>query len=125
MSFGTELHTLLSSDASLNSYCDDGIYYELYPTNIGTKKTGMVYTFNKTGAVTCMSGGLGATNYSITITIKTPNALLLETINDYLVKLLHGYTSKGIQLIEFQNDDHFMSLEEETFSNVLNFNAIY
>lgn len=125
MSFGTDLQALLVADASLVSWCDDGIYYELYPVNIGVLKTGMVYTFNKTSVITCMNGGLGATNYNITITIKSPNALTLETINDYLVQKLHGIKSGGIQSIVFNNDDHFISFEEETYSNVLNFEAIF
>ena len=125
MSFSTDLQYLMNNDASLNSYIDGGIHCENLPENFELVKNWIVYSFNKTGQQTCMSGGTAIMQYRLTVKIVATDTLELETMSDLLVQYLNGMTYGNIADILFVGDNHTLDLDKRIYMNTLDFDCLY
>jgi len=125
MSFATDILHLMTNDTSLNTYCDGGIKYEYLPENFDLDLDWIVYSFNKTSAISCMDGDIAFTNYAFSVKIISTSTEDLETISDRLVDYLHGNEYGGIIDIIFSGDSHTLDLEKRIYMNTLNFDCIY
>lgn len=125
MSFSTDLYYLMSTDTSLNSYCENGIHYKNLPENFELTKNWVVYSFNKISQLSCLESVILAINYNIFVDIISNSTEDLETISDYLVNYLNGKTYNKISYIIFIEDNHSLDLEKQLYKNSLIFEAIY
>jgi hypothetical protein len=125
MSFATTLNTIMTSDTSLNAYCDGGIRYENLPTNFEIVKNWIVYSFNKDKAdIGCLSGSLYS-KYLLAVKIVATDTLVLETIGDRLTEYLEGTASTDAIDFSFVSDNHTLDLDKKIYMNTLQFDVLY
>lgn len=129
MSFATDINTVLTSDASLNSYADGGIHYEnlidnwLAETN---DDVWIVYSFNKNEQADCLNSKNLYMVYSLTVNVIQRNTNdMLDIITGRLLTYLNNYSSGNIIDIGFIRDGGFFDQQKLIYVNTLEFQSIY
>lgn len=125
MSFGTDLNTVIQNDASLNDWCDGGIYFENLPDNFDLTKTWLVYSFRKSEQSNCLNSKKAYLTYQITVKIVTNDTIKNENVSDYLLTLFNGNDTGDIIDTWFTADSHSIDLEKGVYMNSLDFESYY
>ena len=115
----------MTSDTSLNAYCDGGIRYENLPTDFEIVKNWIVYSFNRDTAQNCMSGNSVFSKYNLAVKIVATDTLVLETIGDRLTEYLEGTASTDAIDFSFVSDNHTLDLDKKIYMNTLQFDVLY
>ena len=123
MSFQLDIHTIMTTDTSLNNLVED-VCFEVLPENYDITKDWVVYSFKKNAEVDCLKGSAYA-NYSVYIRILSPDTVKINMLGDYIQELVDDSSSGGIYDIEFVGDNHGVDLDKGQYSIVLEFLAIY
>lgn len=125
MSFASDLYTIMVGDSSINAEINGGINYENLPDNFDLAKKWILYYFNRTEQIDCMTIKDAYTNYTITVILITQDTDDLTNISDMVIDYLNGNDYGNILDINFSGDAHTFDREKNIYMNQLTFNAIY
>ncbi len=125
MSYGTDINTLMKADASLNAYCNGGIYFENLPDSFDLSENWIGYSFRKSDQINYMNSDNAYTTYTIVAKVIASDTATLESISDRLVTYLNNKNQGGIVDIWFNSDNHTMDLEKQVYMNSLEFDSFY
>ena len=125
--FGTDIYTLITSDASLNADTD-GINFQNLPDNyLETGVTGnwIVYDYNITENGDCISENDVYRRYGIYVQVISSDTATRESLSEDVMDLLNGKSQGDIADIGFTNSDTLIDEEKEIYAILLTFTAIY
>lgn len=126
MSFGYDIYSLITADASINIMTSGGgIYYLHAPDNFDLTKNWLIYNFNISEIIDCLISDLSNRKYELFVKVICDKSDTLETLSGYVMEYLNGNSIGNIDEIRFVRETHSMDLEKNVYVNVLEFNLIY
>jgi hypothetical protein len=124
MSFATDLHTLLTSNTSLNNAVG-GIYYQILPDNVNITASNIVYQFNQLDSLDYLGKNNEMDIYVVSIIIVCADTLVLDTLTTLIRSMLDNHMTIKFRDIKFEGSDTEMEGERGQYIGQLKYRITY
>jgi hypothetical protein len=124
MSFATDLHTLLTSNTSLNNAVG-GIYYQILPDNVSLTASNIVYQFNQLDSLDYLGKNNEMDIYVVSIIIVCADTLVLDTLTTLIRGMLDNHMTTKFRDIKFEGSDTEMEGERGQYIGQLKYRITY
>jgi hypothetical protein len=125
--FQEDIYTLLSTDASINSYADH-IFGKRIPSDTGVNEetdTIITFDYSKENSVGSRDGSGYISVWKLYIDISSPNSDALFALGDRLEQYLTNCNNPSTPSIEFDGDNQSYDPERDIYFNNMEFSVLY
>lgn len=125
MSFGTEIYSLVSEDASVAALVGTNVYGQKLDDNFDISDAGILLTYNREEGIHALDGDNVLEIYTLYVTIIAVNTATVESIETAVRAALDDYSDSTIRDVVLEGETNTPELEKDNYLKTLRYRIIY